>query len=645
MENDIINIKLKRYIYYLNKIGLASEEDNFQINKIFFQLGKLYINTNAILSSNFDFIQKYFKENITKTITLFLNSLTSEKNNKISLNLYQKFTEKEKLLEIEKAYTIDKLFRTLKLKRAFKKIYFFSKNNHNYNFLYNISPNISNNAFDYSPNLKKIPNYTRNSDENNRNRLSNIGRLIESSSQIINTQGDNKTISKISDLGINCSFTNEYSPFIKYNDFNEKDNLEKRINYASHKQNLFPVNFSNNQLFNKRSNLKQLKLTPHFEYLENIKQSIKSQEISKENNISTYSHEQEETKKYGLKRKINKVKKTPILNINTNKINNFKRIEKLYLDNQRKFDKRTEGILLRDSRLSRENTFQPKFVSISVKKLKNNFSIRMRKFNKIKEEKKKKLMKSIETDYNSIYTFSPKLNKSHNNQKNNNINKNKKISAYERLYNKNKNLKRKSEGVINDNNKSSPLNNKSVDFQKIQKLYEEYKLLKQKRNKKQQIIDQERGLTFNPLLINGNKYMNKITPGFLEREKKFVEEHKNHMNAYRNFLNKEKEKYFKRYSEDKKIIVKNVVNRLYNEQINKKIKNSNHRIKTENNKETENFDGKESIILTKSNKSYESLNKNKDNKLRSELNNNEIKISIKSSGNFSLSQLINDKNN
>ena len=268
----------------------------------------------------------------------------------------------------------------------------------------------------------------------------------------------------------------------------------------------------------------------------------------------------------------------------------------------------------------------------------------MRKFNKIKEEKKKKLMKSIETDYNSIYTFSPKLNKSYN-QKNNNINKNKKISAYERLYNKNKNLKRKSEGVINDNNKSSPLNNKSVDFQKIQKLYEEYKLLKQKRNKKQQIIDQERGLTFNPLLINGNKYMNKITPGFLEREKKFVEEHKNHMNAYRNFLNKEKEKYFKRYSEDKKIIVKNVVNRLYNEQINKKLKNSNHRIKTENNKETENFDGKESIILTKSNKSYESLNKNKDNKLRSELNNNEIKISIKSSGNFSLSQLINDKNN
>ena len=638
MENNIANIKLKKFIYYLNKIGLIPEEDNSKITNIFFQLEKLYINTNQILTLNFELVQKNFNDTIIKTLSLFFDSLTPEKNSKISLNIYKNYLEKEKLLSIEKVYAINKLFRTLQFKRAFKKIYFYSKNNYVFNFLYNISPNVSNNALDYSPNLKRIPNFTRNMDNNSRIRLSNIGRMIESSSQIINTIGENKTLSKTSDLGINCTFTNEYSPFIKNNDSIEKNSPPKKINYASHKQNLFSIkNKYNNQIFNKRSDLK-LKFTPHFQILGNNTKSIESQEITKEN-TTEFVNEQKELKNCTFKPKINK---THILTIKTDKINNKKRIEKLYLDNQRNLDKRTESILLRDNKLSRETTFQPKFVSTSVKKLKKNFGLRMQRFNKIKEEKKKKLIQSIETEYNSIYTFSPKLNKS-SSQKINKTTKSKKIPAYERLYNKGKYPKRK----INETNieqKSVLLNNKSVDLQKIQKLYEQYKLLKQKRKNDQKILDKERGLTFNPLLINGNKYMDKIIPGFFEREKKFMEEHKNHINAYRNFLNKEKEKYFKRYSEDNKIIAKNVVNRLYNEEMNKKINfNYNHN-KTENNKTSDNFDGKESIILTKSNKSYESLNKNEENKIKNNLSNKEIQISFKSSGgNFSLSQLINDK--
>ena len=191
--------------------------------------------------------------------------------------------------------------------------------------------------------------------------------------------------------------------------------------------------------------------------------------------------------------------------------------------------------------------------------------------------------------------------------------------------------------------KSLSINNKTVDYQKIQKLYEEYKLQKQKRKNKQKLLDEERGLTFNPLLINGNKYKDRITPGFLEREKKFVEEHENHINAYRNFLNKEKEKYFKRYSKDKKIIIKNVVNRLYNEKLNKNINSNNYDennyfyAKTENNNVNDNY-----TILTKSNKYIHSSEKNEKNKLQNCLSNQEIKIPIKNSETFSLSQLIND---
>ena len=624
MENNFVNIKLKKFIYYLNNIGLLPKECNCQIINIFYQLGNIYLNTNEILKSNIDYINRTFKENIIKTLSAFLNSLTKEQNNIISLNIYHNYTNKENLLNIEKAYIFNKLFIKLKLKRAFHKIFFFSKENHNYNFLYSINPTLSNNTCDYSnykdkiQKFKKIQIYTRNTDNNSKIRLPHLETLNE-----LNTQNNkNKiiNISKLSDLGINCTFSQECSPFINQQDLYTQANTDANINHVSHKQIKFPIKIKtiNAQIknLNKKPNLK-LKLTPHFTI---------GKDASKENTNNNITEQGKNNCEFKTKK---------------NKLNQ-KRIEKLYLDNQRIMDKRAEGIILRDSKISKENTFQPNFVSTSVKKLKKNFSLRMNQFNILKEEKKIKLMKTIETENNIIYTFSPKLNVSHS-QNITNKNKEKKVPVYERLYTKNKYLKRQIEESKLES-KSLSIKSKTVDYQKIQKLYEEYKLQKQKRKTKQKLLDEERGLTFNPLLINGNKYKDRITPGFLEREKKFIEEHQNHINAYRKFLNKEKEKYFKRYSKDKKIIIKNVVNRLYNEEINKKMNLNNYNnennyiyAKTENNNLNDNYN-----ILTKSNKNIHSLEKKERNKLKNCLSNKEISIPIKNSEKFSLSQLIDD---
>ena len=627
MENNFVNIKLKKFIYYLNNIGLLPKECNCQIINIFYQLGNIYLNTNEILKSNIDYINRTFKENIIKTLSVFLNSLTKEQNNIISLNIYHNYTNKENLLNIEKAYIFNKLFIKLKLKRAFHKIFFFSKENHNYNFLYSINPTLSNNTCDYSnykdkiQKFKKIQIYTRNTDNNSKIRLPHLETLNE-----LNTQNNkNKiiNISKLSDLGINCTFSQECSPFINQQDLYTQANTDANINHVSHKQIKFPIKIKtiNAQIknLNKKPNLK-LKLTPHFTI---------GKDASKENTNNNITEHGKNNCEFKTKK---------------NKLNQ-KRIEKLYLDNQRIMDKRAEGTILRDNKISKENTFQPNFVSTSVKKLKKNFSLRMNQFNILKEEKKIKLMKTIETENNIIYTFSPKLNVSHS-QNITNKNKEKKVPVYERLYTKNKYLKRQIEESKLES-KSLSIKSKTVDYQKIQKLYEEYKLQKQKRKTKQKLLDEERGLTFNPLLINGNKYKDRITPGFLEREKKFIEEHQNHINAYRKFLNKEKEKYFKRYSKDKKIIIKNVVNRLYNEEINKKMNlnnynNENNNIydiyaKTENNNLNDNYN-----ILTKSNKNIHSLEKKERNKLKNCLSNKEISIPIKNSEKFSLSQLIDD---
>ena len=624
MENNFVNIKLKKFIYYLNNIGLLPKECNCQIINIFYQLGNIYLNTNEILKSNIDYINRTFKENIIKTLSVFLNSLTKEQNNIISLNIYHNYTNKENLLNIEKAYIFNKLFIKLKLKRAFHKIFFFSKENHNYNFLYSINPTLSNNTCDYSnykdkiQKFKKIQIYTRNTDNNSKIRLPHLETLNE-----LNTQNNkNKiiNISKLSDLGINCTFSQECSPFINQQDLYTQANTDANINHVSHKQIKFPIKIKtiNAQIknLNKKPNLK-LKLTPHFTI---------GKDASKENTNNNITEQGKNNCEFKTKK---------------NKLNQ-KRIEKLYLDNQRIMDKRAEGIILRDSKISKENTFQPNFVSTSVKKLKKNFSLRMNQFNILKEEKKIKLMKTIETENNIIYTFSPKLNVSHS-QNITNKNKEKKVPVYERLYTKNKYLKRQIEESKLES-KSLSIKSKTVDYQKIQKLYEEYKLQKQKRKTKQKLLDEERGLTFNPLLINGNKYKDRITPGFLEREKKFIEEHQNHINAYRKFLNKEKEKYFKQYSKDKKIIIKNVVNRLYNEEINKKMNLNNYNnennyiyAKTENNNLNDNYN-----ILTKSNKNIHSLEKKERNKLKNCLSNKEISIPIKNSEKFSLSQLIDD---
>ena len=64
----------------------------------------------------------------------------------------------------------------------------------------------------------------------------------------------------------------------------------------------------------------------------------------------------------------------------------------------------------------------------------------MNKFNILKEENKIKLLKTIETENNIIYTFSPKLNLNHS-QNITNKNKEKKVPVYERLYTKNKYVK------------------------------------------------------------------------------------------------------------------------------------------------------------------------------------------------------------
>ena len=427
-----------------------------------------------------------------------------------------------------------------------------------------------------------------------------------------------------------------------------------------------------------------LKLKAHFEYLGNLSKSKNHKLIPEK--TTEYIKEQEELKNNcTFKPKINKYK-TP--KASTKKIyydnNNILRTEKLYLDNQKRMARRDADILLRDNKISKENTFKPNLISSSVKKIQKNFSLRLENFNKLKEEKMKKMMKSLETDYNSVYTFSPTVNLTYNsishkkNNSNTNLNsKGTKVSAFQRLYNDNKEkllrLEEKKNQAMEEilYKANNPMTNnklnlnliennnyisKSVDYQKLEELYNDYKKKKIKIKQKQKNLDNEKGITFNPLLVNGEKYLDKVEPNFFEREKKFVENQRNHIEAYKNFLIKEKEKYFKRYSEDKKIIIKNVVDRLYKDGLEKYMVRNNTKpnIHTKNyylKNESKEYDGNETVYVNQSILNVDSIantvkNKNSKNILfadlktsnESNLIKSNVKTSMKTSDNLSTSK-------
>ncbi len=139
--------------------------------------------------------------------------------------------------------------------------------------------------------------------------------------------------------------------------------------------------------------------------------------------------------------------------------------------------------------------------------------------------------------------------------------------------------------------------------------------------------------------------MDKIEPNFHRREKNFVENQKNHIEAYRIYLIKEKERHLKTYSEDKKIIIKNVVDRLYKEGLEKILTKNNTKpkifskkyYKTEN-KET--YDGNETVYVNQSILKIESLKELENNNNMKKCNSNESNL-IKNS-NIKTSMVTND---
>ena len=361
----------------------------------------------------------------------------------------------------------------------------------------------------------------------------------------------------------------------------------------------------NNNYINNISTFKSKKKKVNLDYINNLCKAKTEHNLIPEK-TSKYIKEQQELKNFcTFKPKINKSSSFSRYWNSSNKGS----IDRLYLDSKNRIARKEFESLKKNKLESKENTFQPKFVSSSVKRVKSDFDKRLKEFEINKKNKIKKISEDLEEEQKEEFTFAPKISdfNYYNNTTNNNkrvfsnnftvsnISKNstinnsminnrnklsKKIPVYKRLYNDNKNKmikkqqreKEELEKIKKNSSKISEGNNGNntniLDKKKIEELYNDYKSKKKRLKLKQEEIEKEQGITFQPELISNKNYYNKINPDFYEREKLFLEKQQKNIETYKEYLEREQNPKKFSYSE-KREIYDNIVNRLYKDGMEK----------------------------------------------------------------------------
>ena len=312
---------------------------------------------------------------------------------------------------------------------------------------------------------------------------------------------------------------------------------------------------------------------------------------SKDKNLTLISKEQEELKECTFKPKINNY--TPFTNnseITTSSVSkriNKQIIDKLYSDNKRRIDKREMELQSKNKKDEKENTFQPVLISKTPKNLKQNFEERLKNFDNQKNINLEKLRENNENIFINQYTFSPDISKSQRSVSRSFSSEKINLPIHERLYQIGEEQKRKKllkEKEINlqiKNSANSPINknkdninklNSSVDYKKIEELYNDYKKMQNRLSKKRADLDIEQGITFQPEIYTNRKYYDKIDIDFHSREENYLNKKQQNLYYHQNLIDEQnnnmssRKKYSKKEKEE---IANNIINRLYKEGVEK----------------------------------------------------------------------------
>ena len=637
MENNSWNLKLFQFSQYLYEIGILSKRNINKFQK-YFNESSVNISNNKDIYSN-DIICKfiYLKECIVSAFVYYLKSLSVEELKIVAINIYDKYNIKchkindslIKVLDIYSKKDIKYHFNKWKsetqiLTKSLKKeissnilsnikksleskyIYKYNKDNMDNQEDININNNLKNYEHTINNSMLKMNhnlNISTNPDLYNRNNNNNYS-FNDISLGDYNYSYDTKNKRKF-EQELNKTYSNNY--YKKNNNIYQNDSYNYIQNYLNKTNSSIKPpshdyysgnnsafannnnNYNNNySTIKSSSNPLKVKTKVNLDYISNLSK-IKTEHNLIPERTTEYIKEQQELKNFcTFKPKINK-------SSSFSRYSNipYKRSsDRLYLDSKNRLARKELESLKKSSLESKQNTFKPKFISSSVKKVKSDFDKRLKEFEINKKNKIKKISEDLEEEQKQQYTFSPKINDPNNSGRKNNyyidsisnystVNKNKvsknsknnrhQIPVYKRLYNENKNKllrkeRREKEEMDKIRKNSSKIsegnNNNLLDRKKIEELYNDYKFKQMRLKLKKEEIEKEQGITFQPELISEKKYYDKINPDFYQREKIFLEKQQKNIEIYKEYL--ESEKMGKKYSEEeKKEIYNNIVNKLY----------------------------------------------------------------------------------
>ena len=633
MQKNYLDSKIFRFSKYLNEIGILSRFNTEKFEKFFYEISSALYNNEYTTSNGINISSIVIKKCLISALITFIQSLSEEEQQKLALDIYEKYNKNEKRIE-EKLIKIFDIYSKYKIKSYFTKwkseIFVLTnslKKVISSNILStiqnsfaptliknvnekNVKVNANNSMLNINPqlNISTNPDIYNNYSFHDVNYETNINYTYENKNKRKNNSDSNRTYS--------LNFYNQKNNYINNNYHNDSYNyIQNYLNKSNNDSSIIPLSkdhyrannsaLLNNNYINNISTFKSKKKKVNLDYINNLCKAKTEHNLIPEK-TSKYIKEQQELKNFcTFKPKINKSSSFSRYWNSSNKGS----IDRLYLDSKNRIARKEFESLKKNKLESKENTFQPKFVSSSVKRVKSDFDKRLKEFEINKKNKIKKISEDLEEEQKEEFTFAPKINdfNYYNNTTNNNkrvfsnnftvsnISKNstinnsminnrnklsKKIPVYKRLYNDNKNKmikkqqreKEELEKIKKNSSKISEGNNGNntniLDKKKIEELYNDYKSKKKRLKLKQEEIEKEQGITFQPELISNKNYYNKINPDFYEREKLFLEKQQKNIETYKEYLEREQNPKKFSYSE-KREIYDNIVNRLYKDGMEK----------------------------------------------------------------------------
>lgn len=543
----------KDFCKFLTKIGLIDEDTSRRFIKIY---NDVFLQGNDVNIFELSF----------QILIAFLNNITNNQKNYICHNLPLKY------FEIHEKNKREKLISIIMKNRLRNKIYLLK-----YLYIWKDAKN----------NRKQ----NRNSNANIFKKYNSLNRLFKRNLKNTSSNSSYKYLNSnyFSNMKLNDK---KYKSIINYDDYSYDTTISKyttpqlylsktikNIKWDSGVKEPFD---SNNEIsyknINKSASEDKIKTTKRINGFPYNSSSIIDDKTSYDYN------EDKEDKDYKYKSNIYSVKKSS--SISPNRVSNGQRekhhqlrFDKLYYDDKKyKLTKEMKALEL-DYNSTKDLTFNPSINKTPnlIKDRKGKFENRIQYYLEEKDKHSYKMKNKINEELEQNYSFTPKINSpkisktSSNvsdfsktfNEKNEFLNRNY-IPAFIRLYEESKirsqkKIKKEREMDEHITNMANSLNkNKSVvNYDKMNELYEnkeKSKIYAKVKNK----VESEEGITFKPYIYK-NRFAKNIKNNFYERNSKFLLDKEKFINLHQN-LYKPKNKMSQN---EKRRIVKNIINRLY----------------------------------------------------------------------------------